>query len=40
MEKYGIPCEHAIASLQRFTIEEIQQMVNYKLTSANYRNAF
>ncbi|XP_023735434.1 uncharacterized protein LOC111883336 [Lactuca sativa] len=36
----GIPCHHAIASLQRLEIEEIQLMVNYKLTTAVYRNAY
>ena len=35
----GIPCEHAIASLQRLEIVEIQQMVNSKLSTAGERKA-
>ncbi|KAL7601494.1 hypothetical protein Lser_V15G22050 [Lactuca serriola] len=39
-QKCSIPCHHAITSLQRFEIEEIQLMVNYKLTTAVYQNAY
>ncbi|XP_023729152.1 uncharacterized protein LOC111876807 [Lactuca sativa] len=35
-QKCGIPCEHAIASLQRLEIVEIQQMVHLKLTTVVY----
>ena len=39
-QKCDIPCHHAIASLQRLEIEEIQLMVNYKLTIAVNRNDY
>lgn len=39
-QKCGIPCEHAIASLQRLEIIEIQQMVNLKLSTTVYRNGY
>ncbi|XP_023750117.2 uncharacterized protein LOC111898439 [Lactuca sativa] len=39
-QKCGIPCEHAIASLHRLEIAEIHQMVNLKLSTVAYRNAY
>ncbi|CAI9296442.1 unnamed protein product [Lactuca saligna] len=39
-QKYGVPCDHVVASLQRLEFEEIQQMVNLKLTNAVYRHGF
>ncbi|KAL7607563.1 hypothetical protein Lser_V15G18042 [Lactuca serriola] len=39
-QKCGIPCEHAIASLHRLELAEIHQMVNLKLSTAVYQNAY